>query len=144
MFTFRKTTFKEADCLAQWHATPVVKRWVPIDNWQVYFQAVTNLKNYYLYSVYHEGKIIAHIAGEVKEDAVAICLVVDPMRHGQGIGTAVLVEMQRQTQSLFGHVNAYVAGIFPENISSIKCFEKAGYIKERKGNDGEDMYFYIL
>ena len=144
MFVFRKTILSEADYLQQWHDATAVKRWVPIENWKSYFQAVLHLKNYYLYSVYLEENLIAYIAAEIQNGCASICLVVDPSQHGQGIGTAVLLEMQRQTQNLFGHVHTYIAGIFPENIHSIRCFEKAGFVKREKGNDCEDLYFHII
>ena len=112
MFTFCKTTLDEAPCLEKWFAAPQVHRWVPIDDWRAYFKAVTKLKNYYLYSVYREGKLIAFIAAEITDTTAAVCLVVDPARHGTGLGTAILREIQQKTEALFGDISSYIAGIF--------------------------------
>ena len=144
MIEFRKTTIEEAACLQQWHNAPSVYRWVPIDDWKVYYHAVAKLQNYYIYSVYLEGKLMAYIAAEILNGSAAICLVVNPENHGKGIGSAVLIEMLRQSTALFGKINSISAGIFPENKRSIRCFEKAGFQKTCKGNDGEDIYEYII
>ena len=144
MFVFHKTSFDEADRLQKWYESPAVHRWVPIDEYAAYLRAVSNLKDYYLYSVYDKETLIATIAVEVCVKTASICLVVDPALHGRGIGARVLLDMQCKTQELFGNINEYIAGIFPGNIASIKCFEKAGFGKKKKGNDGEDIYSCVV
>ncbi len=143
MFTFRKTSLDESDIFQTWYETPAIHRWVPIEDWAGYFKAVSDLNNYFLYSVYDKNRLIAGIAAEIIDHTAAICLLVDPELHGRGIGTLVLQDMQRKTHKLFGNIHGYVAGIFPGNIGSVKCFEKAGFIKMKKGNDGEDIYSCI-
>ena len=145
MLSLRKTTLDDVECIGRWHKASNVKRWVPIENWLAYYQAVSQNDNYYLYSVFlRQGILIAYIAAEVENGNAAICLVVDPDQHGKGIGTAVLQKMLQQATSLFGDIHSYRAGIFPENIASIKCFEKAGFKKFGKGNDGEILYSYNI
>ena len=105
MFVFHKTSFDEADRLQKWYESPAVHCWVPIDEYAAYLRAVSNLKDYYLYSVYDKETLIATIAVEVCVKTASICLVVDPALHGRGIGTRVLLDMQCKTQELFGNIN---------------------------------------
>ena len=144
MFTFRKTALDESDKFQKWYEVSSVRRWVPIEDWTGYFEAVSDLKHYYLYSVYDKDQLIAAISAEIIDNTAAICLVVDPALHGLGFGTLILQDMQYKTRKLFGNIHGYVAGIFPGNIASIKCFEKAGFIKTKKGNDGEDIYSCVV
>lgn len=98
------------------------------------------MPNFYLYSVFYNGIMLAHIAGEVIDGWLAMDIIVDPMKHRQSLGTAILLDMFAHTSELFGCIHGYVANIYPNNIASKKCFEKAGFNYEKDGEGGELVY----
>ena len=144
MMILRPTTTADIGQIQRWHEDAAVQRWVPISDWKTYYEAVSRLNDYYLYSVTENEQLVASLALEIYSDKAAVCLVVDPALHGKGIGTNALQEMIQQSDTLFGSVNCLIAGIFPENTGSIKCFEKAGFERTGKGKDGEYLYSYMI
>lgn len=139
-FKFVKTDFSDIKKVSEWHKNESVRKWICIDNWAEYFEAVKNAPGYYLYSVYQDDTMLAHIAGESIDGWLAMDIIVDPMKHGQGFGTAILLDMFARTPDLFGNIHGYIANIYPNNIASKKCFEKAGFHYEKDGDDGEMVY----
>lgn len=139
-FKFLETSLSDIQTVSEWHKKESVRKWIYIDNWFDYFKAVKDAPDYYLYSVYQDDIMLAHIAGEVIDGWLAMDIIVDPMKHGQGFGTAILLDMFAHTSELFGNIHGYIANIYPNNIESKKCFEKAGFRYEKDGVDGEMVY----
>lgn len=139
-FKFVITSISDIQTVSKWHKTESVRKWIYIDNWTEYYEAVKDVPGYYLYSVYQNNTMIAHIAGEVIDNWLAMDIIVDPVKHGKGFGTAILVDMFVRTSELFGNIYGYIANIYSGNIVSKKCFEKAGFCYEKDGEDGEMVY----
>lgn len=138
-YLFRKTVPEELPLLQEWNNHPSVHKWIYIDDWEEYYNAVSNIDGYYLYSVYDDNQMIAHIAAETVDNVAALCLIVSPQYHNQGVGTAVLNAMIANTKNLFGNINGYTAHIFSGNTASIKCFTKCSF-KLSHSEDEEFVY----
>ncbi len=72
--------------------------------------------------------------------------IVSPNKRGKGYGSAVLKELlDNATQLLNINVSLATAVIYPNNIASIKAFEKAGFVLISKHPDGDALnYEYIF
>ncbi len=72
--------------------------------------------------------------------------IVSPDKRGKGYGTAALKELLNNvTQLLNLNVSLATAVIYPNNIASIKAFEKAGFVLASKHPDGDALnYEYKL
>ena len=139
-FQFVKTSLTDIQTVAQWHKKEAVRKWIYVDDWTAYYKAVKDSPGYYLYAVYQDGSMLAHIAGEAIDGWLAMDIIVDPLKHEKGFGTAILLDMFAHTFELFGNIRGYIANIYPRNIASKKCFEKAGFRYEKDGEDGEMVY----
>lgn len=144
MFCFKRSTIADMLLFQKWSEAPSVCRWLPIGDWLAYYHAVVDQDNYFLYSVYHNDVLTAFVAAEIEDATAFLCLVVAPDQQGIGVGTALLQQIIMQHRLLFGDISALGAGIFPENIASIKCFVKANFQRTSLGNDGEIMYIHAL
>ena len=144
MFIFKKSAADDMRLFQIWSEAPEVQRWVSIDDWMAYYCAVSSRDDYLLYSVYQNGEIIAFVGAEIKDKKAALCLIVSPEHQNKGIGTTVLRQLIREAKTLLSNATDLCAGIFPKNHASIRCFQKAGFQKTFRGNDGEMMYTYTL
>jgi L-amino acid N-acyltransferase YncA len=68
-----------------------------------------------------------------------VSVYIDPARHGQGIGKALLQSLITENEA--NGIWTLQAGIFPENIASIRIHEGAGFrrvgIRQRIGKMGD-------
>lgn len=69
-------------------------------------------------------------------------VTVAPVRRKTGFGTAILHEILTNSQKIIGHKIVHArAVIFPENTSSIRAFEKAGFRLIGLHPDGDALYY---
>lgn len=141
---FLPSVRSEMEVLQRWSASPAVHRWVSVDNWYAYFDAVSRLEKYYLYSVHADRRFCAHIAAENTDGYMAVSIVVEPALHGRGIGQAVIRAMLARSQDLFGNIRGYKAHIFAGNEASRVCFTKCGFTQTESLADGESVFVYDL
>ncbi len=68
--------------------------------------------------------------------------VVAPNKRGMGYGTAAIKELLNHSIHLLNiHASVAKAVIYPNNIASIKAFEKAGFLFDPKHSDGNAYYY---
>lgn len=139
-YRFIKASMPDILTFAEWYKSESVSKWIGIDDWISYYEAVKDLPDYYLYSVFAGNELISYIAGEITDEYLAMAIIVDPTKHGQGIGTSVLLDMFAHTTELFGNIKGYRSYIYSDNFASKRCFEKAGFQYEKDGDDGEMVY----
>lgn len=143
MLTFKESTPADMQIFQIWSESPAINRWVPIEDWTAYYQSVSNLGDYFLYSIYSKDELVGFIAAEINNRIASILLIVAPERQGQGIGNTIIRQLITEHSALFGDVTSISAGIFFNNYASIRCFEKAGFRKTDIGKDGEIIYTYM-
>lgn len=141
-FKFVRAAAADMNTMTEWHKSPSVRKWIYIDDWFAYYSAVRDDPDYYLYSVYSDGMLTAHIAAEKINGELAVDLIVNPQLQGKGYGTAVIKDMIIKTTGLFGNIRSYTACIYPDNIPGRKCFEKAGFVFCKEGSGSELVYKY--
>ncbi len=142
---FRRTIKAELPLLEKWHSTISVRKWIYIDDWTEYWNTVSALSEYYLYSVYEEERMVAWISAEIINATVAVCIIVDPLKQHRGIGTAVVRKMLSNSQVLFGAgIRSFHAAIYEGNTASRRLFEKCGFQCQNISKDGERSYCFIL
>ena len=139
---FSRTVNTETDILQSWIDTPSVNKWIYIDNWSEYYEAVSNSPKNFLYSVYSDSRLVAHIAAELIDSSAHISLIVDPCIQDKGIGTKVITEVISKANDLFGKITDITAIIYPSNIASKKCFTKCGF--SEKGTDEDGGIIFVL
>jgi hypothetical protein len=93
--TFEKSSLEDILTVSQWHTADSVREWIYINDWAGFYNAVKDNPGYFLFSVRKEKAMVAFIGGEILNSCLALFLIVDPAKHGQGIETAVLCEMVR-------------------------------------------------
>ena len=69
-------------------------------------------------------------------------IIVSPTMRGHGVGSAVLNELLYNGEDIIGQkIEKSMAVIFPDNIASQKCFEKAGFKFHSAHPDGDAWYY---
>lgn len=117
---------------ATWFQDPRVQRGAayPDDEW---FDYVTNDPCAHCWGVFDGDRMV----GEIQVDAfpgepASIAIVVDPDRHGQGVGTAVLEAFLTAFGEHFPRTDAFIE---PENPASIMVFERNGFVQSGEIDD---------
>lgn len=127
---------------ARWLGDARVKRFVAIDDFDVYVRAARTHPDYRLLALRDGKKTVAHIAAEAIGIERALCLIVDPALHGQGIGTRALRTLIARQAELFPTTPVLVAAIHPENEASLRTFAGAGFKLCGADGDGELIMKY--
>lgn len=82
-----------------------------------------------------EDKSIGSIRFDIKENQAIISYLIDPLFHGQGFGVLLLRKgieiLTTLSEVTFNAITGYV---MPENISSVKAFQKLGFDSELENN----------
>lgn len=74
--------------------------------------------------------------------AMGLAYVVDPGRHRQGYGTAMLLALVRAPE--VADVVLFAAGIEPENTASVRCAAAAGFRPDSSEPDDEGIVHHLL
>ena len=119
------------------------------DGWQMFHDywitdgEMTLGKDYWCKVVCDNNAPFAVIALSLNEGVFHIMeILVKPEMRGKGLGTALLLELLSDGESIIGHrIENSTAVIFPNNLASQIAFEKAGFAFEH-ANDDEDVWYY--
>jgi ribosomal protein S18 acetylase RimI-like enzyme len=77
----------------------------------------------------------------IDRPAASIALAVDPARRGTGIGRAMLRAVRERAE--VRDVQLFGAGVEPDNVASVRCFEAAGFVRQSLAPDWEGMLYFI-
>jgi RimJ/RimL family protein N-acetyltransferase len=94
-----------------------------------WFNYVSHDSSVHCWAVYENIDLIAQIqmdVGQIDDSTAYISLSVDPLRRGEGTGSKVLEEFLHIYGEKYQQIEA---GIEPDNLASIKCFEKNDFVK---------------
>ena len=119
------------------------------DGWAEYANACIQEKdtvlneNFWLMKVSEGGEPFAAIAvGLWKGELTISELVVAPEKRGRGLGSALLIELLKNSRAILGtEYGSAKAVIFPGNAASQRAFEKAGFLFESAHPDGDAWYY---
>ncbi len=119
------------------------------DGWSDYADAclrekdIVLNKNFWLMKVSENGEPFAAIAVGLWEGELTISeLVVAPEKRGCGLGSALLIELLKNSGAILGtEYGSANAVVFPGNVASQRAFEKAGFHFESAHPDGDAWYY---
>ncbi len=120
------------------------------DGWSAFYEYWLNdeqtmpNENFWCKVVYENQNPIAVIAFGMNENRIIVMeFVVNNRLRSIGKGTSILKEFLSEGKEITGNaIKMSEAVIYPSNIASRKVFEKAGFVFDRKDDDG-DAFYYI-
>lgn len=137
----KESTIDDINTFNQWQKHESIHKWIFIDDWAAYYNIFKDDPDYYILSIFSNDVLIGEISAQINKNETHISLLIEPNMQGKGFGTAALKKMFMDSTILFeDRVKSFIAGISPRNISSVRCFERAGFTFKHNGNDGELIY----
>ena len=119
-------TDKDIPYLISIHKLPEISRYLSI-NEKEYFKYVTAADHVFYYKAYKDEHLAAAIHCELFDKILYMSIVVIPEYQKQGIGTAVLYDIQNGILPLkYTHIKV---SIEKSNTASLKLFTKMGFIR---------------
>lgn len=105
---------------------------LPLHQW---FQYVIGNPNYYAWMVYENNVPVGQINLEIYDDFSAfVSILTNPKLRNRGYGKRILeMLLNRQELSI---VKIIKVEIEPDNLASLHCFKKVGFIEEGINNEG--------
>ncbi len=116
---------KDIPLLFEIHKLPGISKFISIDNLN-YFNYVTNTNNVYYYKVKYKDKIVSTVHIEKQENILYLSVLVLPKYQNKGFGTQILNDIK--SKQIIQNFSKIIVSIDKENVSSIKLFEKAGFL----------------
>jgi len=142
---FKELNYSHISEIKEWAKHESISDWIGIDDWDAYYQYAINEQGTLLFAIYDNDIFIGEITAEKEDDYLNIMLIINPQYQNQGFGVKALKYFAENIESLIGCRPKYIhSGIFKENIASIKCFSKAGYIHQGNNVDGDERYIFYL
>jgi RimJ/RimL family protein N-acetyltransferase len=149
MFQWNDYTNAYAQLVDSWLDEEAVAMTGISDGWDVYWSSVLeDAANYpgcadYCKVIFEDSVPIAAVCYGIYENTMTVSeFVVSPELRGMGKGTQLLTDLVEFVGKC-GHdaVNRIEAVVYPQNIASQNVFRKAGFVQERKTEDGVDLIF---
>lgn len=141
--TFEKFNINHKSILIEWSKDKITLQYLggmfPLDN---FIKFLLNAKNRLTYIAIHNSKYIGMVDVELypKDKNAAVDILIAPEERGKGFGNIVLQKLIQDSE--FEKYNKLDAFIEPENIASIRCFEKAGFCKIKNELDEDGMFHF--
>jgi len=141
--TFEKFNINHKAILIEWSKDKATLQYLggifPIDN---FIEFLLKAKNRLTYIVIHNSKYIGMIDVEFypKNKKAVMDILIAPEERGKGFGKIVLQKLIQD--AAFEKYKQLDAFIEPENIASIRCFEKAGFRKIKNEVDQDGMFHF--
>lgn len=136
------TSEKDADIpsLLSIHGLPEISRFISI-NEEGYFHYVTTAENVFYFKVYQNGDLVGTIHCELFDKVLYMSILVIPSFQKQGIGTAILYDIQNGALPLaFTQIEVSVD---KRNASSLRLFGKMGFTKTSEDEDLIDLVWPV-
>lgn len=83
----------------------------------------------------HDGNVAGYCRFDSEKDSFRVSIALDPVHHGQGLGSLFLAEASAQ----FGKDRSLTAEVKKNNYPSVQIFKKAGF--HITNEDSEYFYF---
>ena len=144
---FRKFEYHHIPDIKRWSEHDSIKSRIAIDDWDEYYEYANNDDDTYLFAIYDGENFVGEFTTEKDDNknCLHIALIINPQFQRRGLGTKALNYFKENVQLLIGTSPAYIhAGIENDNIASVKCFSRAGYVNHGTGTDGEECYLLYL
>lgn len=121
----------------------------PGDTWTAYHDCLVHDEgmipgeNYWCKVISDAGVPFAVIAFSLYDGEYTVMeYIVDPQKRGLGLGSSALRELLENGDIIIGRqIGKVMAVIFPNNVTSQKAFEKAGFTFDHAHPDGDAWYY---
>ena len=131
---------KDIPYLVSIHKLPEISRYVRI-NEENYFSYVTAAENVYYFKAYEDGQLAAVLHCELFDETLHMSIIVLPDYQKQGIGTAILYDIQNMALPLtYSHIRV---SIEKSNAASLRLFYKINFVKISEDGDLIDFIYSI-
>ncbi|UVI29417.1 GNAT family N-acetyltransferase [Paenibacillus spongiae] len=123
---------------------PEVLEWLsgtlPLEQW---FHYVQQSPDYHAWIVYEAGHPVGQIDVEIYTDGTAaISLLTNPQLRYKGYGKRMVETLLKRPE--ISSVQMIKIGIEPDNIASLNCFRKVGFIEQGLDDEGLVEFAYPL
>lgn len=131
---------KDIPYLVSIHKLPEISRYVSI-NEENYFPYVTTAENVFYFKVYENEQLVAVIHCELFDEILHMSIIVMPEYQKQGIGTAILYDIQNMALPLtFTHIKV---SIEKSNAASLRLFNKMNFVKTSEEEELIDFIYSV-
>lgn len=131
---------KDIPYLISIHKLPEISRYVSI-NEENYFPYVTTTENVFYFKAYEDEQLVGVIHCELFDEMLHMSIIVMPEYQKQGIGTAILYDIQHMALPLtFTHIKA---SIEKTNTASLRLFHKMNFVKTSEDEELIDFIYSV-
>lgn len=141
--SIRDAKLRDLDTTYKWASNPVVRAFsfqrsvISLPEHTNWFINKLADSSCYYFIIENKNNPVGSIRFDVEGDEAVISFLLDPIYHGQGIGTIILkkgIERIINIRSKSKKINALVGYVMAENIPSIRIFESFNFIKHQQDN----------
>ncbi|MBE2193770.1 MAG: GNAT family N-acetyltransferase [Anaerolinea sp.] len=142
-FTFRVLDESELRLYQAWFSDSELSRRIepPTAQWYNY---VRSTPGYEVWMVYDGTAAVGVVSLEANPDdhTAWVLVVVNPAVRRQGYGHKLLQALIQRPEAT--HLNLLKATVEPDNLASLRCLQKAGFIQEPPEPDDEGFLHFKL
>lgn len=131
---------KDIPYLLSIHRVPEISHFISI-NEKNYFHYVTTTENVFYFKVYKNDDLVATVHCELFDKMIYLSILVIPNFQKQGIGTAILYDIQNGVLPLtYTHIKVSIDKV---NSPSLRLFKKMNFIKTSEDEDLIDFIWSV-
>ena len=114
---------KDIPVLQELHNLPAIKKYISIS--ENYFKYVTSAENVWYYKIMQENTLIGAVHLEKYDEVLYLSIWIRPEFQRKGYACVALADIENN----LNHGAQFIqVSIDDDNISSLRLFEKAGYV----------------
>lgn len=122
------------------HRMPEISHFISI-NEENYFHYVTTAENVFYFKVYKNDDLVGTVHCELFDKVLYMSILVIPIFQKQGVGTAILYDIQNGVLPLsYTHIKVSIDKF---NSSSLRLFEKMGFTKTSEDENLIDFVWSV-
>lgn len=131
----RKAELSDMDSIYRWRNNPAVREYffdstaIDFQDHKAWYRKALNTDSKVLLLASNQERRVGVVRFDISQDEATLSIFVDPSLFGQGFGTAILQESVNWLKENKTGIKNIRAEILPENIGSIRAFEKSGFKK---------------
>lgn len=146
-FSFERCSENHIAITHAWACNPIVRKYsfnshkITIDEHTQWFLKSINNQNidYYIFN-FNQSPVGSFKVDKLNNEVGMISFLIDPKWHSQGLGKQIIKLGIYQIQQSDKNYHYLHAKVLPENLASVKIFEKLNFEK----NELEDYFLFIL
>lgn len=122
------------------HRMPEISHFISV-NEENYFHYVTTTENVFYFKVYKNDDLVGTVHCELFDKVLYMSILVIPIFQKQGVGTAILYDIQNGVLPLtYTHIKVSIDKF---NSSSLRLFEKMGFTKTSEDENLIDFIWSV-